>query len=278
MGMNAIIDEIIQKRVRQETCSLGKFPDLLDLMLAGDAGAKLSNANIRSQILTFLFAGHDSTAAAMSSFVVLMLANPCVEAKLVEEIHRVVGEEELTTKHISQLTYLDWCLKETLRLLPPAGSFDRMTFQDDLMLGGKWKLSATTPISIDVFALHMDPTTWGQDASLFVPERWAQGPPHPYSYMPFASGPRSCIGKEFSLMEQKIVAVKLLRRFVMRSPNKWSPRKGSVVIKASAPFAQPILGIDAEFNPQQFFAGASLPVEINLRQDTMHSKAVAGGA
>merc|ERR1719446_456598 len=97
--INKIIDEIVQKRIRRETCSSGKFPDLLDLMLLGEKGSKLSDANIRSQILTFLFAGHDSTAAAMSSLVVFMLANPRVEERVIEEIRQVVGDGEELQAH-----------------------------------------------------------------------------------------------------------------------------------------------------------------------------------
>ncbi|CAE8642035.1 unnamed protein product [Polarella glacialis] len=260
--MNGLIDEIIRKRFDKETSSSGKAPDLLDLMLA--EGSKLSRENVRSQILTFLFAGHDSTAAAMSSLIVFLVANPRVEARLVAEIQQVVGSGEVQAHHVSELTYLDWCLKETLRLLPPAGSYQRMAFQDTI-LGGKWKLKQYTPIWVDVFALHMDPETWGADAACFVPERWEKGPPHAYSYMPFASGPRSCIGKEFSIMEQKIVAVKLLQRFTMHSPTAWTARTGSVLIKASESLPHTILGIDAEFSPQQFFVGASIPVLLQLR-------------
>ncbi|CAE8732677.1 unnamed protein product, partial [Polarella glacialis] len=162
------------------------------------------------------------------------------------------------------LPYLDWCLKETLRLLPPAGNYQRMAFQETI-LGGKWKAKQYAPIVVDVFALHMDSETWGPDAASFVPERWEKGPPHAYSYMPFASGPRSCIGKEFSILEQKIVAVKLLQRFAMRSPTTWTAREGSVLIKASESLPCTTLGIDAEFSPQQFFAGASMPVQLHLR-------------
>mmetsp|Transcript_64358 Transcript_64358/g.184810 ORF Transcript_64358/g.184810 Transcript_64358/m.184810 type:complete len:553 (-) Transcript_64358:92-1750(-) len=264
-ALNGIIDDIIQKRINKETCSSGKNPDLLDLMLHGEKGLSLSEENIRSQILTFLFAGHDSTAAAMSSFIVFMVANPQVEAKLVEEIRQIVGDGEVQEHHLRELKYLDWCLKETLRLLPPASGFQRMAFQEAMMLGGKWKVKKGTPIAVDIFALHMDPQTWGPDAASFVPERWERGPPHPFSYMPFASGPRGCIGKEFSLIEQKIVAVKLLQKFEMRSLASWTPRKGNVFIKASEPLANTTIGIDAEFCPQQFFVGASIPVELQAR-------------
>merc|ERR1712190_345418 len=171
----------------------------------------------------------------MSSFIVFMLANPRAEAKLVDEISHVVGDGELEAHHLSKLTYLDWCLKETLRLLPPAGSFQRMAFQEREVLGGKWTVERRTPILVDIFALHMDPQTWAPNAASFVPERWEAGPPHPFSYMPFASGPRGCIGKEFSLIEQKIVAVKLFQKFKLRSLANWTPRKGNVCITASEP-------------------------------------------
>lgn len=273
--INQIIDDIIDKRVRGETSSSGKFPDLLDLMLAGEAGSKLSQENIRSQILTFLFAGHDSTAAAMSSFITFVVANPRVEAKLMQEIMRVVGDGEVEARHLKELTYLDWCQKETMRLLPPAGNYQRMAFQSGITLGDKWIVDGYQPVIIDVFALHHDPETWGADAAAFKPERWEQGPPHPSSYMPFASGPRSCIGKEFSLVEQKIVAVKLLQKFTMRRGESSTPRKGSVLIKASNPCPYVNLGIDAEFNPKQFFVGSSIPVVLGARRS---DAATLGGA
>jgi len=263
--LNAVIDDVIQKRISKETHSLGGQPDLLEIMLEGRDGLGLSPENIRSQILTFLFAGHDSTAAAMSSLMVFLIANPDVEVKLAAEIQEVVGSADLAAHHLAQLPYLDWCLKETMRLLPPAGSIRKTSLQSDLVLGGRWKLKKDTPILIAIFALQNDPETWGPDVTLFKPERWAAGAPHPFSYMPFSMGPRGCIGKEFSLIEQKVVAVKLLQNFAIRCPEAWKPRQGSQIIKASDPLPYTKLGINAEFNPVQFFAGASLPVLLARR-------------
>lgn len=153
------------------------------------------------------------------------------------------------------------------------------------MLGGKWKVKRGTPVLVDMFALHMDPETWGPNADCFVPERWEFGTPHTYSYMPFASGPRGCIGKEFSVIEQKIVAVKILQKFKMRSLSSWTPRKGNTIIKASEPLAHTNIGIDAEFSPQQLFIGASVPVHLYARNDCAcayhkhdHTQSSYGGA
>eukprot|EP00928_Gymnodinium_smaydae_P003823 TRINITY_DN1134_c0_g2_i1.p1 TRINITY_DN1134_c0_g2~~TRINITY_DN1134_c0_g2_i1.p1 ORF type:complete len:528 (+),score=59.33 TRINITY_DN1134_c0_g2_i1:60-1643(+) len=267
-AMHKIVDDIVERRMRNETSASVGQKDLLDIMLHPGDGPQMSAKGIRSQILGLLFAGHDSTAAALSSFIVFMIANPRVEAKVVDEIRRVVGDEELRADHLSKLTYLDWCLKETLRCLPPASNVERMAFDKDVMVAGKWRVARYEPINIDNIALHLDPETWGADAALFVPERWEKGAPHQYSYQPFSSGPRGCIGKEFTLLDQKIVAVKMLQNFTFQSlaPGSWKPRPGYNLVKATDTMAQPPkIGIDVEFNPRQIFAGASLPVILKPR-------------
>lgn len=264
--MDEVFDDIIQKRLRKETSSLGKFPDLLELMLNPGSGSKrFSDELIRAHMLAFLFAGHDSTAAAMSSLITLTVANPRVEERLVKEIQEVVGNDELQAHHLPQLTYLDWCIKETLRLFPPAANFQRMAFEDGLLLGGRWRIPKMGPVVVDVFALHHDEDTWGSDADCFVPERWESEPTHSASYMPFAAGPRGCIGKEFTLVEQKIVAVKFFQNFSMQGVPDFEPRKGSVLVKASEKLAHTRVGIDVEYSPRQFFVGASIPVKLRER-------------
>lgn len=225
---NVLMDyvrDVIRKRRNKETQPLGDMPDLLDLMLnSKDAktGQGLSEENIMQQILTFLVAGHDSTAAAMSSTLNHIFANPSVEARVVEEIRTVVGTGDVTWDHLSKLKYLTWCQSEALRLCPPAGFATKFVLEDT-MLGGKWQIRRGDIVRACPLATQLNPTVWGSDAHEFKPERWEPGLPHAYAYFPFSMGPRGCIGKEFSLVEQKIALVKLLQNFVMRVPKKIEP-------------------------------------------------------
>eukprot|EP00929_Paragymnodinium_shiwhaense_P092936 TRINITY_DN5298_c0_g1_i3.p1 TRINITY_DN5298_c0_g1~~TRINITY_DN5298_c0_g1_i3.p1 ORF type:complete len:983 (+),score=124.01 TRINITY_DN5298_c0_g1_i3:132-2951(+) len=220
------VREVIRKRRNKETEALGDLSDLLDLMLNSKdevTGQALSEENIMHQILTFLVAGHDSTAAAMSSIMHFVLDNPRVEARLVEEIRSVVGDGDVTWEHLSKLQYLTWCQNETLRLAPPAPFVTKFAAEDTL-LGGKWHVKKGDPLRACPLATHLNPTVWGSDAREFRPERWEAGMPHPYAWFPFSMGPRGCIGKEFSLIEQKIALVKLLQHFVLRVPKTMEPK------------------------------------------------------
>jgi len=185
----------------------------------------MTAANIAFQIITFLVAGHDSTASAMTAFLLEVTSNPEVEAKLLAEIAEVVGDGDVRWEHLPRLKYLTCCQKETLRLHPPAPAFVRIP-KKDMLLGGKWALEKNTLLLVPLIAVHTNPQVWGADAAVFKPERWENdgSPPHRFAYLPFASGARGCIGKEFSLVEQKIGLVKLLQHFSLRMPTGDVPR------------------------------------------------------
>lgn len=226
--LKAHLAEVIKQRKAGLTKPPGDLPDLLELMLNSvDAvtNQHMSMENIAFQIITFLIAGHDSTASAMTGFLLEVTANPRVEALLVREIDEVVGDGDLRWEHLPRLTYLACCQKEALRLHPPAALVARLANRNTL-LGGKWIFSKNATAGIPFIALHTNPNVWGPDAAVFRPERWENDapPPHPFAYLPFAAGPRGCIGKEFSLLEQKIALVKLFQNFSMRMPNGCVPR------------------------------------------------------
>jgi len=217
--VGSVVQEIITKRTNKETSAPGQMPDLLDLMLYGiDAktGEKMSNENIGYQIITFLIAGHDTTASSMSFFLDFVTSDPRVEAKLLREIESVVGNGDVKFEDLRRLKYLDMCQKETLRLQPPARGIGKVALRDGHL--GKFRIKEGTRFLIPFMAVHRSTKVWGPDAEKFVPERWEKGAPHPFAYLPFSTGPRGCIGMEFSLVEQKVALVKLLQRFCLRQP------------------------------------------------------------
>merc|ERR1712183_1167011 len=133
-------------------------------------------------------------------------------------------------EHFSQLRYLDWCIKEALRLVPPVQSIFRAANGDQL-LQGRWRVPDRTQVMLGIMSVHYDKTLWGEDACEFRPERWENGPPHKYAFIPFASGPRACTGREFTIIEQKITFVKLLQNFDFLRPSVVQAEQGYTTLK-----------------------------------------------
>jgi len=114
--------------------------------------------------MSFLFAGQDSTAVALSSLFCFIAANPSVQAKLVLELEEVLGDSEnVEWRQLSKLKYLDWCIKETLRLVPPVpGIFKRAELDCAIVsqTGGKpYKIDKKTNLFLSFLPLHMDTQT-----------------------------------------------------------------------------------------------------------------------
>lgn len=243
--------EILQRRKSEEHKESHK--DLLDRMLSDadpKTGQKMSEESVVDNLLTFLFAGQDSTAAAMASCLCYLCANPTCKERLLREIDEVVGKDQLSWEHLNELQYLDWCIKETLRLMPP-GSLLLRTSTREQVLGG-WYVPAKVPIIVNILALHYSEDLWGADVNEFKPERWERGLPHKFAFMPFAHGPRACIGREFTLMEQKVTMVKFFQNFdVERVPGD---KAGYTVLKPDGR-SPPFLNFDTQLKKEATFLG-----------------------
>jgi len=220
---------------------------------------------IVDNVLTFLFAGQDSTAASMASLMCFLNANPRCKGKLVKEIDDVVGSGQLEWDHLSQLHYLDWCIKETLRLVPPAGAVARAA-RGDQLLQGKWHVPDKSMVMVGIMAVHYDKKLWGEDAEEFRPERWEKGPPHKYAFLPFAHGPRACTGREFTLVEQKITFVKLLQHFDFQRPAKVEAEEGYTTLKKEDQTMVPFINMDIEFKTMSAFVGLFSAFELLERK------------
>mmetsp|Transcript_63412 Transcript_63412/g.206756 ORF Transcript_63412/g.206756 Transcript_63412/m.206756 type:complete len:122 (+) Transcript_63412:255-620(+) len=119
---------------------------------------------------------------------------------------------------------------------------------------------------ISIMALHYDEKLWGPDAKEFRPERWEKGLPHKCAFMPFASGPRACTGREFTVTEQKITFVKLLQHFDFRRPEKVEAEPGYVTLKKEDQKYPPFIDMDVEFKKTSAFVGLFSAFELLERE------------
>lgn len=178
--MNKMVDEIIAER-RGNTAATDDKKDMLAAMMTGvdrATGEQLDDVNIRYQINTFLIAGHETTSGLLSCTIYALLKHPEVLKKAYEEVDRVLGPDvnaRPTYQQVTQLTYITQCLKEALRLWPPAPAYGIAPLNDE-MIGGKYKLKKNTFITILVMALHRDPSVWGRTPTCSIPRISAAKP------------------------------------------------------------------------------------------------------
>ncbi|NXM47334.1 CP4V2 protein, partial [Gymnorhina tibicen] len=196
----------------------------LDMLLnaTDDEGNKLSYRDIREEVDTFMFEGHDTTAAAMNWVLYLLGHNPEVQKKVHRELDEVFDDTErsVTMDDLKNLRYLECVVKEALRLFPSVPMFAR-TLREDCCIKG-YQIPRGANVLVLTYALHRDPEIF-PDPEEFRPERFfpenCKGR-HPYAYVPFSAGPRNCIGQRFAQMEEKAILALILRRFWVESCQK----------------------------------------------------------
>uniref|UniRef100_A0A182INU2 Uncharacterized protein n=1 Tax=Anopheles atroparvus TaxID=41427 RepID=A0A182INU2_ANOAO len=189
----------------------------LDLLIeASDGGRVLSDADIREEVDTFILGGHDTTATAISWTLFLLGTEPTVQERAIAEIDAVLGGDRTrppTMRELTEMRYLEACVKEALRLYPSIPVIGRR-LSEDVQLDD-YLLPAGTNAVIVVYQLHRDPAVF-PNPDRFNPDHFlAEGCAgrHPFAYIPFSAGPRNCIGQKFGALEAKAVLVAVLRQF-----------------------------------------------------------------
>jgi unspecific monooxygenase len=217
--LHSVVDGVIMQR-RNGTRAPSN--DLLQRMLDTpdpESGEMLPDENIRNQVLTFLIAGHETTAGTLSFALHYLSLNPDVVATARAEIDRVWPDPsvELTFEQVGKLRYVRRIVDETLRLWPSGPAFFRKA-RRDTTLAGKYAVKKGHPILVVLLALHRDKAVWGEDAELFDPDRFAPAAMkaragHVHAYKPFGTGVRGCIGRQFAVHEAVLALAMLLRAF-----------------------------------------------------------------
>ncbi|XP_073063838.1 cytokinin hydroxylase-like [Primulina eburnea] len=221
MEVETLLMEIIQSR--EDCVEIGRSEsygnDLVGLLLSEMKKKRESNKfSLNLQLImdeckTFFFAGHETTALLLTWTVMLLASNPIWQEKVREEVKQVCtngGEPSLD--QLSKLTLLGMVINESLRLYPPASVLPRMAFEDIKL--GELFIPKGLSIWIPVLAIHHNEEIWGKDVNEFNPSRFASKSYTPgRHFIPFATGPRNCVGQSFALMEAKIILSMLISRF-----------------------------------------------------------------
>ncbi|XP_068178075.1 cytochrome P450 4V8 [Antennarius striatus] len=197
------------------------FLDML-LKTTDEDGNRMSFQDIQEEVDTFMFRGHDTTAASMNWALHLLGSHPEAHSKVQQELQEVFGtsDRHVTTDDLKKLKYLECVIKEALRLFPSVPFFARSLGEDCRINGFKVPKGANAIVI--TYALHRDPRYFPEPEEFrperFLPENSAGRPP--YAYVPFSAGLRNCIGQRFALMEEKVVLSSILRRFNVEACQK----------------------------------------------------------
>uniref|UniRef100_M3XK59 Cytochrome P450, family 4, subfamily T, polypeptide 8 n=1 Tax=Latimeria chalumnae TaxID=7897 RepID=M3XK59_LATCH len=211
--------------------------DFLDILLcARDEDSKgLSDESIRAEVDTFMFEGHDTTASGISWILYCMALYPEHQQRCREEIQDVLaGRDTLEWVDLGKLVYTTMCIKECLRLYPPVPGTGRQLSKPMRFCDGR-VLPEGSYIGISIYCIHRNAQFWENpevfDPLRFLPENSTDR--HPYAFIPFAAGPRNCIGQHFAMNEMKVATALCLSRFEFAlDPNKLPLVIAQVVLRS----------------------------------------------
>jgi cytochrome P450 len=210
--LDRVVLGIIERRRRQETA----VPDLLSMLLAArdaDTGEGMSDRQLRDEVMTFVLAGHETTAVALAWVWYLLARHPEIEERLRAEVRDVLGDRQATVADLRALALTRRVVEETMRLYPPVPVIARQAIGPDEIDG--YTVPAGSVVMMSPYVTHRDPRFWDEpdrfDPDRFAPHRSANRPR--FAYLPFGGGPRICIGNELALMEAQLILATVLQRF-----------------------------------------------------------------
>lgn len=180
--------------------------------------AKMTNQQLRDEVMTIFLAGHETTANALTWTLYLLDRHPKVESKIIDEIISVTGNKSINDKvsveDVSKLKYTEMVLMESMRLYPPSWAIGRQTIKD-YVLDDKYTIPSGSVIIMSQYLMHRNPRYFSQPEQ-FYPERWSsefRGSIPRFSYFPFGGGPRSCIGEPLAWIEGIIILATILKKW-----------------------------------------------------------------
>ncbi|KAK9744667.1 Cytochrome P450 [Popillia japonica] len=220
----------------------------LDLLIeASEDGKLLNDSDIRQEVDTFMFEGHDTTTANISWTLLLLGNHPDIQDRVFEEIRAVIRDKSTPTSitELHELKYLERVIKESLRLYPSVPFVIRQT-KEEIQID-KYRIPANVEVILGIYTVHRDPEIYPDpdqqmkfdpvhrdpeiypdpekfDPDRFLPENSVNR--HPYAYIPFSAGPRNCVGQKFALYEEKTILASIINRYKITAVKKMEDFQG----------------------------------------------------
>jgi cytochrome P450 len=198
--------------------------DLLSTLLrasVGDAPVELTDEQIHDQMVTMIFAGHETTATVMTFAWYLLATHPAIRRRLHEELDDVLGDDLPTAEDLEDLEFLEDVLSETMRLYPPVHTIPRRTRLDATV--GDYRIPAGEEVHLSILQIHRDGRFY-EDPLAFRPERWADDSDaddrDEFAYVPFGVGKRSCLGRALALTEAKTAIATIAQRYDLEATKR----------------------------------------------------------
>ncbi|XP_043462045.1 cytochrome P450 4g15 [Leptopilina heterotoma] len=197
----------------------------LDLLVeSAQKGVVLNDQEVKEQVDTIMFEGHDTTAAGSSFFLSMMGCHPEIQEKVIQELDEIFGDSDrpATFQDTLEMKYLERCLMETLRMYPPVPIIAREVKTDLKLASGDYIVPAGCTVVVATIKLHRQPNIYPNpdvfNPDNFLPEKTANR--HYYAFVPFSAGPRSCVGRKYAMLKLKILLSTILRNFRVQSTVK----------------------------------------------------------
>lgn len=211
-----VLDQIVLEIIERRRAQGGEHADLLGTLMGyahPETGRPLSHTELRDELMTFVTAGHETTANALSWTWAVLSQHPAARDQLLAEVDEVLGGATPTAEDLDRLPWTTACLQEAMRLYPPVWMFERRAIADTTV--GPYAVKAGTIIAISPWLVHRNPAIWENPAG-FDPRRFLDDAPKErprLAFLPFAAGRRVCIGQGFAMMEGVLLLAMLSQRY-----------------------------------------------------------------
>jgi cytochrome P450 len=218
-----VVDELLDRR--KAALARGEAPhDLMTLLLAAqdpESGKGLSDLEVKANIVTFIAAGHETTANALTWALYCISQDEAVQSRLEAEVDAAVGDDG--TMQLDRLPFTKAVMEETLRLFPPVPFLSRQALRDDRI--GRVKIPRNSTVIIAPYVMQRHKKLW-EAPDAFIPDRFfgeRRDSVRRFSYLPFGAGPRICIGQSFSLQEATLVLARVIHAVRLTLPEGHPP-------------------------------------------------------